>query len=48
MGYNKLTTTSQEFIDRLIDEFQRYFPAPDTDQLVAMHLHPVIQKNCFE
>jgi hypothetical protein len=48
MGYNELTTTSQEFIDRLINEFQRYFPAPDSDQLVAMHLHPVIQKNCFE
>ena len=48
LAYEQLTTTSQKFIDRLIVEFDRYFPVPDTDQLVAMHLHPVIQKNCFE
>ena len=46
--YDQLTTSSQELIDRLIIEFARYFPGPDSDQLLAMHLHPVTQKNTFE
>jgi hypothetical protein len=48
MGYSMMSPVSQLFINRLIKEFGHYFPCPDSDQLIAMNLHPVIQKNTFE
>ena len=47
-SYLDLTTVAQEFVNRLDIEFGKYFPGPDSDQLVAMHLHPVVQRNTFE
>lgn len=48
MGYTMMSPLGQKFINRLIHEFGKYFPCPDSDQLIAMNLHPVIQKNTFE
>jgi hypothetical protein len=48
LDYAHLSSVAQNFIDRLVSEFAFYFPGPDSDQLVAMHLHPVTQKNTFE
>jgi hypothetical protein len=48
MDYNMMSPLSQEFITRLNHEFGNYFPCPDTDQLIAMNLHPVVQRNTFE
>ena len=35
------------FITRLLDEFLRYFPDPDTDMLIAMNLHPLMHWQGF-
>lgn len=29
-----------EFIDRLIAEYEKYFPGPDEDMIIMMHMHP--------
>lgn len=43
-----LHPTTQTFIDRLLTEFKTYFPKPDSDQLVAMKLHPLMVWAGFE
>ena len=43
LAYHQLHTHTQAFIDRLVIELDRYFPAPDSDQLIAMKLHPLIE-----
>jgi len=43
LQYSQMSVTTRQFIDRLIVEFDRYFPRPDSDQLIAMKLHPIMQ-----
>jgi hypothetical protein len=37
-----LTKETNELIERFDKEFQRYFPKPDSDQLIMMVFHPVM------
>jgi hypothetical protein len=41
-GRDKLSAETNELVKRFDDEFKRYFPKPDSDQLVMMVLHPVM------
>jgi hypothetical protein len=34
-------------IDRLVQEFNKYFPTPDSDQLLMMMCHPVMVRLGF-
>jgi hypothetical protein len=43
-----LCKETQEFIERLNNEYKRYFPAPDDDQKVMMVFHPYIVWNGFK
>jgi hypothetical protein len=45
---NQLLSDTQEFLGRLVKEFETYFPEPDDDSIVAMKLHPVMVKWGFE
>jgi hypothetical protein len=50
IGFEKqhLMKETQLFIDRLDNEYQRYFPGPDEDQKVMMVFHPYIVWNGFK
>jgi len=43
MVYDDFTEVGRKFIDRLCSEMERYFPHPDTDQIIAVLLHPYFQ-----
>jgi len=43
LPYEELDPISRKLVDRLIDEIDKYFPTLDSDQLIAMKLHPVMQ-----
>jgi hypothetical protein len=45
---NMLLPASSQLIDRLVKEFDRYFPEPDSDQLMMMVLHPVMVWSGFK
>lgn len=45
---NMLLPSSSKLIDRLVNEFDRYFPEPDSDQLMMMVLHPVMVWSGFK
>lgn len=38
---DNLSSMSKEFLNRMEEEFEIYMKEPDTDQLMAMYLHPV-------
>lgn len=42
-----MTETSKKLIDRLVAEFDTYFPNPDSDQQRAMKLHPLMDFSGF-
>lgn len=44
----QLLPCSQKLIDRLVSEFDRYFPSPDSDQIMMMVLHPVMVWSGFK
>ena len=44
---SRMTHTARMVIDRLITEFDNYFPNPDSDQLLAMKLHPLMDYSGF-
>ena len=46
--YDLLQEETKTFIQRLINEFDKYFPAPDSDQVIAMILHPIIRGRCLK
>jgi hypothetical protein len=37
-----LSETAKTLISRINDEFKNYFPIPDSDQLIAINVHPVM------
>jgi hypothetical protein len=41
-GRDKLSAETNELVKRFDDEFKRYFPKPDSDQLVMMVFHPLM------
>ena len=47
-GVKALSLESQKFVERLLKNFDHYFPVPDNDQLLAMKLHPLMVYNGFK
>ncbi len=42
LPYEQLSPVTRQFVDRLHNELSFYFPKADSDQLMAMKLHPVM------
>jgi hypothetical protein len=47
LTYEQLQPTTKDFINRLLSELDNYFPTPDSDQIIAMNLHPIMVQNGF-
>jgi hypothetical protein len=45
--FDDLMEETKLLIKRLVSEFNRYFPHPDTDQLLMMMLHPIMIRMGF-
>lgn len=47
MKKNELMEETQFLIERLVNEFNKYFPHPDSDQLLMMMFHPIMVHSGF-